>query len=147
MILSSAQRASSPRFSSRILPTRRTGTRRTRAASNTNAVVFSQDGEVGIKNFKDNSHEVHYGEVCVSDDEDFTNAFEEEGEAKVIRSRRKRRDALSSIARKAESKSNGKKKKRQDKAREKAMRGLENLILNTSGSDGMKAKKKQEEEE
>ena len=73
--------------------------------------MFSQDGEVGIKNFKDNSHEVHYGEVCVSDDEDFTNAFEEEGEAKVIRSRRKRRDALSSIARKAESKSKGKKKR------------------------------------
>ena len=84
------------------------------------------------------SHEVHYGEVCDSDDED---------DEKERTSRRKRRDPLASIARKAEGKSGGKKGKKQDKVREKAMRGLESLIINASGSDESEKEVQNEKEE
>ena len=116
-----------------------TAKRTTRRDAKTQATKTRSSYEAGIlvggeNIFKDNSHVVHYGEVCDSDDDD-----DDEGKGT---SRRKRRDPLASLARKAESKSSGKKAKKQDKAREKAMRGLENLILNASGSDGMKARKK-----
>ena len=92
--------------------------RTTRRDAKTQATKTRSSYEAGIlvggeNIFKDNSHVVHYGEVCDSDDDD----DDDEGT-----SRRKRRDPLASLARKAESKSSGKKAKKQDKAREKAMR-------------------------